>query len=140
MSRQRLPRGNCLNCGQLLDRRFKVYRTLHCQMDYAYHRYIEAWLAGLATGVNSWGIPVQSVRRYLFEKFHGCVTCGWAERNPTTGKVPLHLDHIDGDWRNNRPENLRLLCPNHHALTASYGSLNRGRGRPYHVIKGSPAP
>jgi HNH endonuclease len=61
--------------------------------------------------------------------------CGWAERNPVTEKIPLHIDHIDGDWRNNRPDNLRLLCPNHHALTSSYGALNRGKGRPYHVIK-----
>lgn len=52
-----------------------------------------------------------------------------------TGKSPLHVDHIDGDWRNNRPENLRVLCPNHHASTSNYGALNRGKGRPYHVVK-----
>jgi len=76
---------------------------------------------------------------YLLDKFGACVMCGWAERNPVTGKIPLHIDHIDGDWRNNRPENLRVLCPNHHALTANYGALNRGNGRPYHVIKTPPA-
>ena len=52
-----------------------------------------------------------------------------------TGRIPLHIDHIDGDWSNNQPPNLRLLCPNCHALTASYGALNRGRGRPYHMLK-----
>ncbi|MFJ4686089.1 HNH endonuclease signature motif containing protein [Streptomyces sp. NPDC088789] len=39
--------------------------------------------------------------------------------------LPLEVDHIDGQWRNNRIENLRLLCPNCHSTTASY----RGRGK-----------
>lgn len=39
--------------------------------------------------------------------------------------LPLEVDHIDGDWRNNRIENLRLLCPNCHSTTDSY----RGRGK-----------
>jgi hypothetical protein len=85
--------------------------------------------------VDSWANLSDYVRHYLLDIYGGCVMCGWAERNPQTGKIPLHVDHIDGDWRNNRPENLRLLCPNHHALTSSYGALNRGKGRPFHVIK-----
>ncbi|TXS55353.1 hypothetical protein EAO77_03500 [Streptomyces sp. t39] len=39
--------------------------------------------------------------------------------------LPLEVDHRDGDWRNNRPENLRLLCPNCHAVTDTY----RGRAK-----------
>ncbi|MFC7218462.1 HNH endonuclease signature motif containing protein [Streptomyces polyrhachis] len=38
--------------------------------------------------------------------------------------LPLEVDHIDGDWRNNRPGNLRFLCPNCHSTTDGY----RGRG------------
>lgn len=38
--------------------------------------------------------------------------------------LPLEVDHIDGDWRNNRIDNLRLLCPNCHSTTDTY----RGRG------------
>ncbi|MFD4139533.1 MULTISPECIES: HNH endonuclease signature motif containing protein [unclassified Streptomyces] len=39
--------------------------------------------------------------------------------------LPLEVDHVDGDWRNNRLENLRFLCPNCHSVTDTY----RGRGK-----------
>ncbi len=40
--------------------------------------------------------------------------------------LPLEVDHIDGDWRDNRRENLRLLCPNCHSSTDSYRGRNKG--------------
>ncbi|MFD7858286.1 HNH endonuclease signature motif containing protein [Streptomyces microflavus] len=53
-----------------------------------------------------------------------CALCGtgrtWRER-----PLPLEVDHIDGNWRSNRPENLRFLCPNCHSTTDTY----RGRGK-----------
>ncbi|MFM9610941.1 HNH endonuclease signature motif containing protein [Streptomyces niveiscabiei] len=39
--------------------------------------------------------------------------------------LPLEVDHISGDWRDNRIGNLRFLCPNCHSTTDSY----RGRGK-----------
>lgn len=41
--------------------------------------------------------------------------------------IPLELDHIDGDRYNNLLENLRLLCPNCHALTPTYRGRNINR-------------
>ncbi|MEV5969731.1 HNH endonuclease [Streptomyces sp. NPDC051921] len=43
--------------------------------------------------------------------------------------LPLEVDHVDGDWRNNRIGNLRLLCPNCHSTTDSYRGRGRGRAR-----------
>jgi len=42
-------------------------------------------------------------------------------------RIPLELDHINGINKDNRFENLRLLCPNCHALTSTYRSKNRSK-------------
>ena len=138
MPRSKLPRGNCLNCGAALPRLRQRYCNFACQQAYSRQTYLDAWLSGATSGAGTWAIPSKRVRHYLFDRDRGCVLCGWAERHPLTGRIPLHIDHVDGNWRNNRPDNLRLLCPNHHALTSTYGALNRGNGRPYHIIKTSP--
>ena len=70
------------------------------------------------------------IHRYLMEKFNAkCSRCGWGEVNPYTGNIPLEIEHIDGNYLNNKEENLDLLCPNCHSLTETYKGANRGKGR-----------
>ena len=38
--------------------------------------------------------------------------------------ITLQLDHINGDHNDNRLENLRILCPNCHSQTNTYGARN----------------
>ncbi|WP_306312328.1 HNH endonuclease signature motif containing protein [Streptomyces hydrogenans] len=48
-----------------------------------------------------------------------CARCGnegvWRGR-----PLRLEIDHVNGDWSDDRRENLRLLCPNCHAVTDTW--------------------
>ena len=48
-----------------------------------------------------------------------CELCGWNKVNPHTGKIPLEIHHKDGNWQNNKEDNLQVLCPNCHSLGES---------------------
>jgi hypothetical protein len=87
------------------------------------------------TGLQSLGIVSTYIKRYLRKKFGDkCCLCGWSVINVKTGKVPLVADHIDGNWRNNTENNLRLICPNCDAISPTYAGLNRGKGRKHRVV------
>ena len=71
-----------------------------------------------------------SVKKILFGWFKLepiCNNCGIEEWNGI--KIPLELDHIDGDSTNNSIKNLRLLCPNCHSVTPNWRGKNINNGK-----------
>jgi hypothetical protein len=128
--KNQLKENKCLTCSEFV---YSEFCNAKCQNEYKYKEYIKKWLLGLESGhvkgVLRYHIS-KHVRRYMFEKHNNkCQECGWSKINKFTNKIPLQVDHINGDSTNSSLENLRLLCPNCHTLTEFYGSLNKGKGR-----------
>lgn len=128
--RARKSRAACPGCGGVVENLDSTYCSNTCQNDCQYRAYIERWLTGEETGNMPNCLDVcRHVRRYLFERAkNACEQCGWSKVHPVTGRVPLTINHKDGNWRNSGPVNLELLCPNCHSLTPNYGALNKGQG------------
>ncbi len=118
------PKKKCLQCDKKCSRHAVKYCSNKCQFEYE----SKAIMNKIENGDTKQSHKMY--KRYLILK-HGekCMECGWSEVNPFSNKVPIELEHIDGNSSNNKLSNLKLLCPNHHALTATYKALNKGNGR-----------
>ena len=66
------------------------------------------------------------LKKYAIENnllFNKCYKCGLTMWNDKPLKLQLH--HINGDNRDNRIENLQLLCPNCHSQTDNFCKKNK---------------
>lgn len=72
---------------------------------------------------------VARLRRALLEsgRAHACEVCGQGPK--WKGKVLcLQMDHKNGDRTDNRPKNLRFICPNCHSQTENFSGKTRSSG------------
>ena len=69
-------------------------------------------------------IKREYIRRVLVTpRCEGCEITDW------NGKpLEFQLHHIDGNSKNNKLENLKLLCPNCHSQTDNYANKKRKKG------------
>ena len=124
---------NCKTCGKefsyMPSQKNGIYCSHKCQAYFQRQKNVEAGTASQKT-----------VRHYLKERnVYECVECG--NKGEWQGKpLSLHLDHIDGNRKNNTLDNFRWLCPNCHHQTDTWGVKNeseegrkrRQRGRNQH--------
>jgi hypothetical protein len=114
----------CEECGVECNMRYngRMFCTSRCYHDSRKSSRVKQFEAGLLSSRSA---------KFVLIELHGpgCMDCGWDKVNPTSGKCPVELEHVDGDSNNNHPSNLKLVCPNCHSLTPTYKALNAGRGR-----------
>lgn len=124
-------RGWCTNgCGDLIKHGATKFCSLKCQHEFRRKERTQILESGAYFALQTTAF----LRNYLIRRFgEHCSKCGWSERHPVTNRVPVEVEHIDGNWSNYRLTNLTLLCPNCHALTPTFRALNRGRGRAHRL-------
>lgn len=118
----------CLYCNKEISKNAEKYCNLTCKKHYEYNKFIEEWKKGKHNYSENGNMSLY-IKRYVRKKFNNkCCVCGWNKIHPITENVPVQINHIDGDHKNNKEQNLELLCPNCHNLTENFGSLNpKGR-------------
>ncbi len=121
----------CEQCRNECERWATRFCSNSCQKEWEFRQKIGAWKRGEIVGHTGSAFQVSSiVRKYLFEKYGSkCVKCGWNKVHSLTGKIPLEVNHIDGDASNSWEDNLELLCPNCHSLTPNFRALNKNSVR-----------
>lgn len=122
------------------------YRTFHRAVEYydidTSHFTGKAWSSGKKLGPNkpieyyltnqgsisSYHLKNRLLNEGLLEYI--CVICNNTEWMGEP--IPLQLDHINGQHYDNSLENIRLLCPNCHALTSTFRGRNIGKAEYRH--------
>jgi len=118
---------NCVQCGSESNRthqKSNKYCSSACSAKHKSEEHKKKFFSCLLTS----RIDRPTARKYLAEaRGYKCEVCSISDWQ---GKpITLHVDHVNGDPSNDRPDNLRLICPNCHSQTEFLGGANKGRGR-----------
>ena len=115
---------DCRHCGV----EFKFYKSCtrglycstQCRLDYTW---LHITKPGIIAGTLSQH-SIGSLRRFLNERDGR--NCSCCKLDTWMGEpIPLDVDHIDGNHKNNAGANLRYLCPTCHAMQPT-SFVNKG--------------
>ena len=97
-----------------------------CSNAHKEDKFAKAFLSNSLGG----NVSTRAIRKFLIRTLGECCQeCDWAIKHSVTGRVPLEVNHVDGNAENNCPDNVKLICPDCHALTPNYRNLNKGNGQ-----------
>lgn len=118
----------CNYCGkEFIGRYDRKYCSNKCANNFKKEKNIKLFLEGKYFNNGNIKIP-DVIREFLYKKNnYKCEVCGYEGYNLKTGKTILQIHHIDGNSKNNSPDNLQVICPNCHAKTENYMALNKGK-------------
>lgn len=109
-------KSNCKNCGKEVTYSPSQSKGLYCSWDCSAADRIKPKFALNTNWSKHMGTHLKKLRG------EQCEECGITEHN---GKpITFQIDHINGDRRDNRHENLKIVCPNCHSQTSTYGVKN----------------
>lgn len=115
---------SCKNCGAETKRtaqKLNVFCSNKCCGEHKLKETKQRFLLGQVS-------ERSTLRKLLAESIgYSCDVCKISEYNNLP--ITLQVDHIDGNAANNLPDNLRLICPNCHSQSPTFGGRNKGNGR-----------
>lgn len=105
----------CPNCFKNLIKNQNKFCDKECYTEY---RFLNDTLPRFKEGKVLWNKTLKNILIYL--NGEQCSNCKQPPK--WNGKIlTLQVDHVDGNSDNCFPDNLRLLCPNCHSQTETYG-------------------
>lgn len=115
---------NCKTCGKeskVSHQKMNVYCSNACSAEGKLLESIERAKKGL--------VKERPTLRKVLARLNGyaCECCGISEYNGLP--LTLQVDHKNGLANDNSIDNLRLICPNCHSQSDTFGGRNKGQGR-----------
>lgn len=117
-----IDNGNCIRCGKQITNKWATkFCSSQCYNSYQKEIKINDFLNGK---LNDSTVRRSVIREFLISRQGG--VCEICKNKPFHNEKPLVfiIDHIDGNFKNNNPDNIRAICPNCNSQTDTFTGKN----------------